>query len=128
MAGQWRGEHDDIPIKTWCALVCEPVMDMERITLTYETPERLPKELRELAAMCIQCLFVRGFRNTKWKPLWRSNNTCPGQSRKAVNDSKWIYGMHSRSPKSADALSVVSVSDMRSMFHLSHHAEAREST
>jgi malonyl-CoA O-methyltransferase len=113
-----------MPIETWCALVCEPVMDMERITLTYETPERLPKELRELVAMSIQCLFVRGFRNTKWKPLWRQQHV-PRTARKAVNDSKWIYGMHSRAPKSEDALSAVSVSDMRSMLHLSHHAEAR---
>src|SRR5690606_7783863 len=39
--------HDwgDMLVQTGFA---EPVMDMERITLTYETPERLLQELREL--------------------------------------------------------------------------------
>jgi len=47
----------------------EPVMDMERITLTYETPERLLQELRELGRNLHAGRFV-GLRGRGWQRQW----------------------------------------------------------
>jgi malonyl-CoA O-methyltransferase len=44
----------------------EPVMDMERITLTYETPERLLAELRELGRNLNTQRFA-GLRGRRWR-------------------------------------------------------------
>lgn len=44
----------------------EPVMDMERITLTYETPERLLAELRELGRNLSHERFA-GLRGRRWR-------------------------------------------------------------
>ena len=44
----------------------EPVMDMERITLTYETPERLLAELRELGRNLSAGRFA-GLRTPRWR-------------------------------------------------------------
>jgi malonyl-CoA O-methyltransferase len=44
----------------------EPVMDMERITLTYETPERLLAELRELGRNLHVQRFT-GLRGRRWR-------------------------------------------------------------
>ena len=47
----------------------EPVMDMERITLTFETPERLLQELRELGRNLSVSRFA-GLRGKRWKSQW----------------------------------------------------------
>ncbi len=47
----------------------EPVMDMERITLTYETPERLLQELRELGRNLHAGRFA-GLRARSWQRQW----------------------------------------------------------
>jgi malonyl-CoA O-methyltransferase len=47
----------------------EPVMDMERITLTYETPERLQQELRELGRNLHLDRFG-GLRGRGWQRQW----------------------------------------------------------
>lgn len=47
----------------------EPVMDMERITLTYETPERLQQELRELGRNLHLGRFG-GLRGRGWQRQW----------------------------------------------------------
>ena len=47
----------------------EPVMDMERITLTYETPERLLQELRELGRNLHAGRFG-GLRGRVWQRQW----------------------------------------------------------
>ena len=47
----------------------EPVMDMERITLTFETPERLLQELRELGRNLHGARFA-GLRGRGWRPKW----------------------------------------------------------
>ena len=47
----------------------EPVMDMERITLTFETPERLLQELRELGRNLHAGRFA-GLRGRGWQQQW----------------------------------------------------------
>ena len=47
----------------------EPVMDMERITLTYERPERLLQELRELGRNLHLGRFA-GLRGRGWRQQW----------------------------------------------------------
>lgn len=47
----------------------EPVMDMERITLTFETPERLQQELRELGRN-LHALRFEGLRGRDWHRQW----------------------------------------------------------
>ena len=47
----------------------EPVMDMERITLTFETPERLLQELRELGRNLSLSRFA-GLRGRHWRARW----------------------------------------------------------
>ncbi len=47
----------------------EPVMDMERITLTFETPERLLQELRELGRNLHVARFG-GLRGRGWQGQW----------------------------------------------------------
>ena len=47
----------------------EPVMDMERITLTFETPERLQQELRELGRNLHASRFA-GLRGRDWHRRW----------------------------------------------------------
>ena len=47
----------------------EPVMDMERITLSYETPERLLAELRELGRNLHVQRFA-GLRGRRWRADW----------------------------------------------------------
>lgn len=47
----------------------EPVMDMERITLTYERPERLLQELRELGRNLHAARFA-GLRGRGWRQRW----------------------------------------------------------
>ncbi len=47
----------------------EPVMDMERVTLTFETPERLLQELRELGRNLHRDRFP-GLRGRDWHRQW----------------------------------------------------------
>ena len=47
----------------------EPVMDMERLTLTFETPERLLQELRELGRNLHVDRFA-GLRGRSWQRQW----------------------------------------------------------
>jgi malonyl-CoA O-methyltransferase len=50
----------------WCSGFAEPVMDMERITLTFATPERLLQELRELGRNLHPQRFA-GLRGRQWR-------------------------------------------------------------
>ena len=47
----------------------EPVMDMERITLTFETPQRLAQELRELGRNLSVSRFA-ALRGRRWQAHW----------------------------------------------------------
>lgn len=49
----------------------EPVMDMERITLTFETPQRLVQELRELGRNFSRARFG-GLRTRGWLARWQA--------------------------------------------------------
>ena len=110
--------HDwgDMLVRTGFA---EPVMDMERITLTYETPARLLKELRELGRNFHLARF-QGLRGRGWK-----NKVEQALAQHVPRDAtgrlsltfEVIYGhAFKAAPKiKVSALSAVSVSDMRSM-------------
>ena len=110
--------HDwgDMLVRTGFA---EPVMDMERITLTYETPARLLKELRELGRNFHPARF-QGLRGRNWQ-----NTVEQALAQHAPRDAcgrlsltfEVIYGHAFKAvPKiKVSTLSAVSVSDMRSM-------------
>jgi malonyl-CoA O-methyltransferase len=112
--------HDwgDMLVRTGFA---EPVMDMERITLTYETPERLLKELRELGRNFHPARF-QGLRGRGWQSEVEQalNRHVPRDTSGRLSLTfEVIYGhAFKAAPKiKVSALSSVSVSDMRSMLH-----------
>jgi malonyl-CoA O-methyltransferase len=97
----------------------EPVMDMERITLTFETPARLLQELTELGRNFHPARFA-GLRGRQWKArleaLLAQRLPKDGQGRLALT-FEVIYG-HALKPQpkvSMSALSAFSVQDMRDM-------------
>ena len=97
----------------------EPVMDMERITLTYETPERLLQELRELGRNYHPARFG-ALRGRAWKKqlLQVLAQRLPRQAdgRLALT-LEVVYGHAFKAqPKiRVNALSAVSEQDMRAM-------------
>jgi malonyl-CoA O-methyltransferase len=110
--------HDwgDMLVQTGFA---EPVMDMERITLTYETPARLLEELVELGRNFHPARFA-GLRTRRWKLKLEQamNEQLPrdAQGRLCLT-FEIIYG-HALKPLprvKLSALSSVSMQDMRSM-------------
>ena len=110
--------HDwgDMLVQTGFA---EPVMDMERITLTYETPARLLQELTELGRNFHPQRFS-GLRGRHWKArleqliLARSPRSADGR---LTLTFELIYGhaLKARPKIKVAALSAISVEDMRSM-------------
>jgi malonyl-CoA O-methyltransferase len=110
--------HDwgDMLVRTGFA---EPVMDMERITLTYETPERLLQELRDLGRNLhparFQALRGRGWRKKVEAAL--AQHLPRDESGRLSLTFELIYGhAFKAAPKvKVSPLSAVSVSDMRSM-------------
>ena len=116
--------HDLTDMHDWGDLLvqagfAEPVMDMERITLTYESPARLLQELGELGRNCHPARFA-GLRGRGWRK--RLEAALAKHAVKAANGKlaltfEVIYG-HALKPKprvKVSALSSVSVQDMRSM-------------
>ena len=97
----------------------EPVMDMERITLTYETPERLLQELAELGRNFHPARFAR-LRGRGWKVQLEqalARHLATGADGRLSLTFEVIYG-HALKPApkiSVSALSAVSVADMRAM-------------
>jgi malonyl-CoA O-methyltransferase len=98
----------------------EPVMDMERITLTFETPERLVQELRELGCNLHPDRFP-GLRGKRWRAkLYASlaQKLAPAEgSGPLALTFEIIYG-HAFKPAPKVRLtphSAVSLQDMRSM-------------
>jgi malonyl-CoA O-methyltransferase len=97
----------------------EPVMDMERITLTYQTPERLLQELRELGRNFHPLRFP-ALRGKAWKArlLQALEASLPRQAdgRLALT-FEIIYGhaMKAQPKVRVSAQSAVSVADMRAM-------------
>jgi len=97
----------------------EPVMDMERITLTYETPSRLLKELRELGRNFHPRRFP-ALRGRAWKASLEQaigRHLVKGQDGRLTLTFEVIYGHALKAaPKvRVSSLSSVSVEDMRSM-------------
>ena len=96
----------------------EPVMDMERITLTYETPARLLRELRELGRNFHPARFA-GLRGRAWKARLeqRMAERLTGADGRLALTFEVIYGHALKAPPKVkvSALSAVSVADMRGM-------------
>ena len=124
-AHQLTDMHDwgDMLVQTGFA---EPVMDMERVTLTYETPERLLQELRELGRNLHPARFS-ALRGRAWKArlLQALGHKLPRQrdGRLALT-FEIIYGhaLKVQTRIKVSPLSAVSVKDMRAMLQGPHGA------
>ena len=110
--------HDwgDMLVQTGFA---EPVMDMERITLTYDTPARLLQELRELGRNFHPGRFG-ALRGRQWQArleLLLSERLPRASDGRLQLTFELIYGhaFKARPKVKVSALSAVSVQDMRSM-------------
>ena len=109
--------HDwgDMLVQTGFA---EPVMDMERITLTYETPARLLQELAELGRNFHPARFP-ALRGRHWKAQLEQALAArlTGPDGRLSLTYEVIYGHALKAPPKikVSALSAVSVADMRSM-------------
>jgi malonyl-CoA O-methyltransferase len=98
----------------------EPVMDMERIVLTYETPERLLAELREIGRNLHPARFAalrgRGFRDKLARALAEGLAT-PAEDGRLVVTFEIVYG-HAFKPMPKARMapeSAVGLEDMRRM-------------
>ncbi len=112
--------HDwgDMLVQTGFA---EPVMDMERITLSYETPARLLQELAELGRNFHPARFP-ALRGRAWKARLEqalARHLVQGDDGRLSLTFEVIYGHALKAPPKikVSALSAVSVADMRSMLH-----------
>ena len=97
----------------------EPVMDMERITLTYESPERLLEELRELGRNYHPARFG-ALRGRAWKKqlLQVLAQRLPRQADGRLELTLEVVYGHAFKPQPkirVNALSAVSEQDMRAM-------------
>jgi malonyl-CoA O-methyltransferase len=104
----------------------EPVMDMERITLTFASPERLLQELRELGRNFHPLRFP-ALRGRAWKArlLQALEVSLPRQADgRLVLTFEIIYGhaMKAQPKVKVSAMSAVSVADMRAMLQGSRHS------
>ena len=98
----------------------DPVMDMERITLTFATPERLVQELRELGANLHPDRFP-SLRGRRWRDklyqVLSERLADPGQKGQLALTFEIIYG-HAFKPAPrvrVSSSSAVSLQDMRAM-------------
>ena len=120
--------HDwgDMLVQTGFA---EPVMDMERITLTYDSPERVLQELAELGRNFHPARFA-GLRGRKWKAQLLealSTHLVRGDDGRLALTFEVIYG-HALKPQPkirVSASSSVSVEDMRRMLQGTGTAKSR---
>ncbi|MEG0677498.1 MAG: methyltransferase domain-containing protein [Comamonas sp.] len=108
----------------------EPVMDMEHITLTFATPQRLLQELRELGRNLHPARFA-GLRGRQW--LARLEAAMAEKWRDKQADGQLsltfeiVYG-HAYKPQPKvrlEANSSVSLQDMRAMLHQSRNTGLR---
>ena len=97
----------------------EPVMDMERITLSYETPERLLAELRELGRNLHVQRFA-GLRGRRWRADWLQALTAlarPDEQGRLCLTFEVVYG-HALKPvprHKVQSESQIGLQDMRQM-------------
>lgn len=99
----------------------EPVMDMERIMLTYETPARLLQELAEVGRNFHPARFT-GLRGRKWRAQLEAlieERVPRGPDGRLVLTFELIYGhaLKARPRVKVAAHSAVSIEDMRSLLH-----------
>jgi malonyl-CoA O-methyltransferase len=96
----------------------EPVMDMERITLAFETPERLLAELRELGANLHRDRFP-ALRGRRWRArlLQALGEQLRGPDGQLTLTFEIVYGHALKPPPRAKVgeQTSVSVQDMRAM-------------
>jgi len=97
----------------------EPVMDMERITLTYDTPARLLKELRELGRNFHPARFA-GLRGRAWRTRLEdalATHLKAGPDDRLSLTFEVIYGhaLKAQPKVKVSSLSSMSIQDMRSM-------------
>lgn len=123
--------HDLTDMHDWGDMLvqagfAEPVMDMERITLTYETPGRLLQELGELGKNFHPERFA-GLRGRQWRAMLEyklAQHLKTGPDGRLSLTFEVIYG-HAMRPQpkiKVSAMSAVSVRDMRSMLGIGHNA------
>lgn len=100
----------------------EPVMDMERVVLTWETPARLLQELRELGVNLHPQRYA-GLRTPRWKARLEAalvdHLTSEAHGGRLALTFEIVYG-HGLKPLPRLALraqSAVSLEDMRAMLH-----------
>ena len=99
----------------------EPVMDMERITLTYETPARLLQELTELGRNFHPARFP-ALRGRQWRVRLESlidKHLPRAPDGRLMLTFELIYGhaLKARPRVKVAAQSAVSIEDMRSLLH-----------
>ena len=120
--------HDLTDMHDWGDMLvragfAEPVMDMERITLTYETPARLLQELRELGRNFHPERFA-GLRGRQWRDRLERElalHLTTGREGRLPLTFEVIYG-HALKPQPTvkiNAMSSVSVRDLRGMLGMS---------
>ena len=123
--------HDLTDMHDWGDMLvqagfAEPVMDMERITLTYETPARLLQELAELGRNFHPARFA-GLRGRRWRSKLHgelAEHLKTGADGRLSLTFEVIYGHALKvQPKvKVSAMSSVSVRDMRSMLGIGQGA------
>jgi len=96
----------------------EPVMDMERITLTWETPQRMWDELRELGANLHPARFA-GLRGRRWRSALdqRASESLRGADGRLALTFEIIYGHAIKPPPKVRVAgeTVVSVKDLQTL-------------
>jgi len=96
----------------------EPVMDMERITLTWETPQRMFSELRELGANLHPARFA-GLRGRQWRNELdqQAGHLLRGPDGRLALTFEIIYGHAIKPPPKVRVASesAVSVKDLQSL-------------
>jgi malonyl-CoA O-methyltransferase len=117
--------HDFTDMHDWGDMLvhagfAEPVMDMEHITLTWETPQRLLAELRELGANLHPGRFA-GLRGRQWRSGLEQElaRTLTGPDGRLALTFEIIYG-HALKPRPRVRIgekSSISLKDMRAMLH-----------
>jgi malonyl-CoA O-methyltransferase len=117
--------HDFTDMHDWGDMLvhagfAEPVMDMERITLTWETPQRLLEELRGLGAN-LHPLRFSGLRGRGWRARLEKamDSRLRGPDGRLALTFEIIYG-HALKPEPrvrVTAQSAVSLEDMRSLLN-----------
>lgn len=108
----------------------EPVMDMERITLTFETPQRLVQELRELGRN-LSVGRLPGLRGRAWHRQWLQGLMAlaqPQQGAKLALTFEVIYG-HAFKPSPRHKVAAetgIDLFDMRQMLRRSSNPSSSD--